>query len=83
MLATELFEKEVEPQWYCTMIIWEGDEMFISFLLAPSCEEQEQVENNVVKVEENPDLPKKDISSGTSKVWREAWPGKAYNFEKE
>ena len=60
LLATELFEVEVEPQWYCTEINQQGNELVISFLPAPPCEEQGQVENNAVDVEENPDLPKND-----------------------
>ena len=57
-LATELFKVEVEPQQYHTEFNHEGDEITISFLLAPPHEGQEQVENNAVKVEENPDQPK-------------------------
>ena len=34
--------------------------MVTAFLLAPPCEEQEQVENNAVKVEGNPDPQQKD-----------------------
>ena len=35
LLATELFKVELEPQWYCTEINHEGDEIVISFLPAP------------------------------------------------
>ena len=58
LLAAELFEVEVDPQWYHTEFNCEGDEIVISFLLAPPHEDQEQVENNAVVVEENPDPPK-------------------------
>ena len=62
MLATELFEVEVETQQYCTEFNCEGDEITISSLLATPHEGQEQVENNAVEVEENMDPPKeKDI----------------------
>ena len=61
LLATELFEVEVEPQWYHSEINHGRDEIVISFLLEPPHEDQEQVENNTVEVEENPDPPKKDI----------------------
>ena len=44
LLATELFEVEVEPQPYCTEFNREGDEITVSFLLAPPHQEQEQVE---------------------------------------
>ena len=70
LLAAELFEVEVVPQQYHTEINQEGDEMVISFLLVPPCEEQEQVENNAVEVEETPDAAKR-ILSQRNKVWRE------------
>ena len=60
LLAAELFKVEVELQLYHTEINHEGVEIVISFLPAPPCEGQEQVENNAVEVEENPDLPTRD-----------------------
>ena len=43
LLATDLFKVEVEPQQYHAEINREGDEMIISFQLAPACEKQEQI----------------------------------------
>ena len=63
LLAAELFEVKVKPQWYCTEFDHEGDKIIISFRLAPPCEGQEQVKNNAVKVEENPNPPKEDNST--------------------
>ena len=84
LLATELFEVEVEPQQYLIKISWEGDEMIISFLLAPPYEEQEQVENNVMELEENWDTPKKDtLPVDHPKFGERPETGKAYDFEKE
>ena len=57
LLAIELFEVEIEPQRYHTEFNCEGNEIVISFLLAPPCEGKEQVENYAVGVEENPDPP--------------------------
>ena len=62
LLATELFEVEVEPQQYHTEFNHEGDEITFSFLPVPPHEGQEQVENNAVEVEENNDPPKEKIS---------------------
>ena len=72
LLATELFEAEVEPQWYFTELNHKGDEINISFLQATPHEGQKQVENNTVEVEEISRSTKgKLYLSGTSKVWRE------------
>ena len=60
LLATELYEAEVEPQQYHTDFYSEGHEITIPFLLAPPHKRQKQVENNTVEVEENPDPPKKN-----------------------
>ena len=49
---------EVKPQQYHSEFNHEGDDITISFLLAPPHEGQEQVENNAVEVEENPEQPK-------------------------
>ena len=84
MLASELFELEVEPQQYCTEFNCEGDEITVSCLPAPSHEGQEQVENNAVEVEENFHPSKeKDILVEYAKL--PEWPdiGKAYDFKKE
>ena len=51
LLATELFKVEVELQQYHTELSHEGDEITISFLLAPLHKGQEQVENNAVEVD--------------------------------
>ena len=51
LLATELFKVEVELQQYHTELSYEGDEITISFLLAPLHQGQEQVENNAVEVD--------------------------------
>ena len=84
LLATELFEVDIEPQEYHTEFNFGGDEIVISFLLAPPCEDQAQVENNGVEVEENPDLPKKDnLPVEHPKFGERPDTGKAYNFEKE
>ena len=84
LLATELFEVEVEPQQYCTEFNCEGDEITVSFLPAPPHEGQEQVENNAVEVEENFHPPKeKDILVEYPKLGERPDTGKAYDFKKE
>ena len=84
LLATELFEVEVEPQQYCTEFNHKGDEIIISFMPAPPHEEQEQVENNAVEVEQNMDPPKeKDIPVEYPKFGERPDTGKAYDFKKE
>ena len=83
-LATEPFEVEVEPQQYHTELNHEGDDITISFLLAPPHEGQEQVENNTVKVEENPDPPKENnIPVEHPKFGESPDTGKAYDFKKK
>ena len=82
-LAAELFEVEVEPQQYHTDFNHEGDEITISFLLAPPHEGQEQVENNAVVVEENPDPPKEiNIPVEYPKFGERPDNQRAYNFKK-
>ena len=82
-LATELFQVEVEPQWYHTEFDSEGDEIVISFLLVLPHEDQEQVENNAVVVEENPDPPKEDNLPVDHPKSREMTDtGKAYDLKK-
>ena len=83
LLATELFEAEVEPQQYSTEINCEEDEITTSFLPAPPHEGQEQVENNIVQVEGSPDLPKENnIPEEHPKFGERPDTGKAYNFKK-
>ena len=75
---------EVEPQWYHTELNCEEDEIFISFLLAPPCEDQEQVENNAVEVKDYPDPLRKDnLPVEHPKFGERPNTGKAYDFEKE
>ena len=62
LLAAELFEVEGKPQQYHTKINCKWDEFVISFLTAHPGEDQEQVENNIVNVEENPDPPNRILS---------------------
>ena len=84
LLAAELFEVEVEPQQYHTEFNHEGDEITVSFLLAPPHQGQEQVENNAVEVEENLDPPKeKNIQVEYPKFGERPETGKAYDFKKE
>ena len=84
LLATELFEAEVEPQQYCSEFNTERDEITISFLLAPPHEGQEQVEKNTVEVEENPDPPKEiNVPVEYPMFGERPDTGKAYNFENE
>ena len=84
LLATELFEVEVEPQQYCTEFNHKGDEISISFQLAPPHEGQEQVENNAEEVEENMDPPKeKDIPVECPKFGERPDTGNAYDFKTE
>ena len=83
LLATELFEVEVEPQCYHTEINQEGGEMVISFLSAPQCEDQEQVENNAVEVDENLHLLKEDTLPEEYPKFRERTDtGKAIIFRR-
>ena len=82
LLATELFEVEVEPQQYHTELNHEGHEIVISFMLAPPGEDQEQLENNAVELEENPDPPKEDNLPVQHPKFRERPDtGKAYDFK--
>ena len=84
MLATELFEVELEPQWYHTEINREGDEMIILFLPAPPCEEQKQVESKAVEVEENLDPQQKDtLPEDYPKFGDRPDTVKAYDFKEE
>ena len=53
---------EVEPKQYHTELNHEGHEIVISFMLAPPCEDQEQLVNNAVEVEEIQTHQKKIIS---------------------
>ena len=74
---------EVEYQWYCTGINHGGDEIVISFLLAPPCQEQEQVKDNVAEMEGNPEPPEKDsfpVEHTKLEERNDTW--KAYGFEK-
>ena len=84
LLATELFKVEVEPQQYHTEFNHEGDDITIPFLLAPPHEGQEQVENNAVEVEENPDQPKENkIPVEYPRLEERPDTRKAYDFKKE
>ena len=84
LLAAELLEVEVELWQYCTEFNHEGDEITVSFPLAPPHQEQEQVENNAVEVEENVDPPKqKDNPVEYPKIGERPDIGKVYNFAKE
>ena len=84
LLATELFEVEVEPQQYHIEFNHEGDEITISFLPAPPHEGQEQVENNTVGVEEDLDPPKEiNDPAEYPKFGERPDTGKVYNFKKE
>ena len=83
-LGLELFKVEVEPQWYHTEFNCEGDEIVISFLLEPPHEGQDQVENNTMEVEENPDPPKENNLQMEHPKFQErpdTW--KADDFKKE
>ena len=84
LLAAGLFKVEVEPQQYCTEFNCEGDEITISFLPAPPHEGKEQVENNAVEVEENPNPPKENnIPVEHPKFGERPDTWKAYDFKKE
>ena len=84
LMAAELFEVEVNPQQYCTKFNCEGDEITVSFLLAPPHEGQEQVENNAVEVEENMDSPKeKDIPVEYPKFGERSDTGEVYDYKTE
>ena len=84
LLTEELFEEEVEPQPYCTEFNHEGDEITVSFLLAPPHQEQDQEKNNAVEGEENLDPPKeKDNSVEYPKFGERPYTGKVYDFAKE
>ena len=73
---------EIEPQWYYTEHIHEGDEITVSFLLASPYEGQEQVENNTVKVEENPHPPKENnIPVEHPRFGERPDTGKAYDLK--
>ena len=78
LLAAVLYEVEVEPQQYCTEFYLEGDEITVSFLLAPLPLGHEQMENNAVEVEENLNPPKeKDIPVEYPKFGERPDTGKA------
>ena len=84
LLAVELFEVEVESQQYCKQINRERDEMIISFLLAPPCEEKKQVESKAVEVEENLDPQQRDsLPEDYPKFGERPETGKAYDFKEE
>ena len=84
LLASELFEVEVEPQQCHTEFNHEGHKITVSFLSAPPHEGQEQVENNAVDVEENMHPPKeKDIPVEYPKFGERPDTGKAYDFKTE
>ena len=93
LLAAELFEVEIETQWYPTEFNHhEGDEIFISFILAPPCEGKEHVESNAVEVKENPDPPKnvicqwhiqsleRDVTLGRSMILKKKKSGYHFNL---
>ena len=84
LLATELFEVEMEPQQYCTDIIIEADEMTNLFLPAPPCEEQKCVESKAVDGEEKPDPHQKNTLLGDYPEFGERPDsGKAYDFKEK